>query len=581
MARSNGLFLPYLPTPPLPGQGWLVKVISCDDLQAYCDNQPVEPLAVIRRFTELVISPEIGDVGAGSITIALTDSLWTRPLNDGSDPLELRIRPHLFVVYEDGKVRGEFFRQKVDETLLDSGELAGMQVTISGPGGGGVLDWAKVFSPYYPNTPPKDKLAFYRFTDKPVMACWKALLYAAQRRGTIPYFHAMFDAVRDTGKEVWQDTPKKINNTGSALLGDVLFEYDSYALTAAGRDAVKAVSAKVAKVTYPTIDVVGHTDSTGSADYNYQLGLQRAQAVADVLREDYPGAVMTVSSKGETQPIATNSTSAGRAKNRRVRVTYQLNPTSQLHTVYEPGVGSTLLQLLRDLTGGEISADRGPLFVEWTVWPKMRLHVRRRIGRDRSAYVQYHEGSTAMISKGRSRDSSRVANLIAVQSDLTGEYAVKSDSTSRARWGQREFFQRLDGSTYTKDVRSRIAATHLQLLKDEDDSWTLTVTVGRGRRPFIDFTLGDTIGLVRLNGTAASTVDKHRVMAISVRVDSDGQPSYELRLQSNRASRLKALQARLDALTVRREGVRTFFSDDQPTGAAVGDFWTPPAPPAT
>ncbi|PIC01757.1 OmpA family protein [Caulobacter sp. X] len=75
---------------------------------------------------------------------------------------------------------------------------------------------------------------------------------------------------------------------------------------------------------YPqtTIDVVGHADSSGPDDYNQVLSERRASAVAGYLTNE--GRVMPdrvfVAGMGERQPIADNSTAAGRAQNRRVEI---------------------------------------------------------------------------------------------------------------------------------------------------------------------------------------------------------------------------------------------------------------------
>ena len=69
------------------------------------------------------------------------------------------------------------------------------------------------------------------------------------------------------------------------------------------------------------IDVVGHTDSTGSDQYNQRLSEQRAQSVANFLRSrGIEPARIAAYGMGETQPIATNATAEGRQANRRVEV---------------------------------------------------------------------------------------------------------------------------------------------------------------------------------------------------------------------------------------------------------------------
>jgi OOP family OmpA-OmpF porin len=67
--------------------------------------------------------------------------------------------------------------------------------------------------------------------------------------------------------------------------------------------------------------IVGHTDSTGSDAHNQKLSEARAGAVKNYLKSQGVNADrMDVSGMGETQPIATNATKAGRAENRRVTV---------------------------------------------------------------------------------------------------------------------------------------------------------------------------------------------------------------------------------------------------------------------
>ncbi len=68
------------------------------------------------------------------------------------------------------------------------------------------------------------------------------------------------------------------------------------------------------------IEIQGHTDSTGSDDYNLDLGRERAEAVQRYLNLRHAVALhrMSVVSYGETAPVADNSTRDGRSANRRV-----------------------------------------------------------------------------------------------------------------------------------------------------------------------------------------------------------------------------------------------------------------------
>lgn len=70
------------------------------------------------------------------------------------------------------------------------------------------------------------------------------------------------------------------------------------------------------------LEIEGHTDSTGSSEYNHQLGIERAESVKRYLYESHsiPLHKMNVISYGETKPMAPNDNRDGRAQNRRVVV---------------------------------------------------------------------------------------------------------------------------------------------------------------------------------------------------------------------------------------------------------------------
>jgi outer membrane protein OmpA-like peptidoglycan-associated protein len=83
----------------------------------------------------------------------------------------------------------------------------------------------------------------------------------------------------------------------------------------------------VAEFNKTRLNVVGHTDSTGSRDLNMRLSAQRADAVAaQLIGQGVSGSRITTTGVGPDQPVATNSTAAGKAQNRRVTIT--LTPTA-------------------------------------------------------------------------------------------------------------------------------------------------------------------------------------------------------------------------------------------------------------
>lgn len=102
----------------------------------------------------------------------------------------------------------------------------------------------------------------------------------------------------------------------------ILFETNKSDLNVASKDALT----KFAKILVenPTMDIaiMGHTDNTGSLDLNQRLSESRAKSVADFLKSKGVAAnqIKEVVGKNFAEPVADNSTAAGRAQNRRVEV---------------------------------------------------------------------------------------------------------------------------------------------------------------------------------------------------------------------------------------------------------------------
>jgi OOP family OmpA-OmpF porin len=100
------------------------------------------------------------------------------------------------------------------------------------------------------------------------------------------------------------------------------FEFNSAKLKPNMKAALDDVAAKVeATPGDEHLMVIGHTDSIGSEAYNMKLSERRAQATADYLvGKGIAADHITSKGMGESQPVADNSTKAGRAKNRRVEI---------------------------------------------------------------------------------------------------------------------------------------------------------------------------------------------------------------------------------------------------------------------
>ena len=100
-----------------------------------------------------------------------------------------------------------------------------------------------------------------------------------------------------------------------------LFDTGSDVLTAEGRARINDLIAEMGEFQgVLSIQVAGHTDSRGGEEFNQNLSERRATTVQGMLTQRYPDVPLTVVGFGETQPIDTNNTAAGRARNRRVEV---------------------------------------------------------------------------------------------------------------------------------------------------------------------------------------------------------------------------------------------------------------------
>jgi outer membrane protein OmpA-like peptidoglycan-associated protein len=101
----------------------------------------------------------------------------------------------------------------------------------------------------------------------------------------------------------------------------ITFPVNSYSIQPQFQSTLDQVAQTLATYNQTYIDVLGHASSDGPDDYNMTLSQQRAQSVADYLAmRGVARARMGVRGYGETQPIADNSTEAGRAANRRVEI---------------------------------------------------------------------------------------------------------------------------------------------------------------------------------------------------------------------------------------------------------------------
>jgi outer membrane protein OmpA-like peptidoglycan-associated protein len=116
-----------------------------------------------------------------------------------------------------------------------------------------------------------------------------------------------------------------ITNTGDRLIvtlpQDILFASDSATLRSDLTRDLQAVAGNLQAYPNSTVQIIGHTDSSGEAAYNQRLSEDRANAVVSVLAgQGVPRTRLQAIGRGEDQPISSNLTDEGKAQNRRVEI---------------------------------------------------------------------------------------------------------------------------------------------------------------------------------------------------------------------------------------------------------------------
>ncbi len=110
-------------------------------------------------------------------------------------------------------------------------------------------------------------------------------------------------------------------STKVVLNADTFFDFDKATLKPEGRQMLDQVASQVDAVNLETLIATGHTDSIGTEAYNQKLSERRANSVKTYLvSKGIDANRIYVEGKGETSPVASNSTREGRAQNRRVEI---------------------------------------------------------------------------------------------------------------------------------------------------------------------------------------------------------------------------------------------------------------------
>ena len=126
-----------------------------------------------------------------------------------------------------------------------------------------------------------------------------------------------------------QGTGVSVTRVGSQIIlnmpSNITFPVDKATIQPQFNETLISVGLVLKKFNRTVVDVYGHTDSSGSDAYNLDLSQRRAVAVATTLaNQGVDQRRFFIEGRGETDPISSNATEAGRAQNRRVEI--QLSP---------------------------------------------------------------------------------------------------------------------------------------------------------------------------------------------------------------------------------------------------------------
>ncbi len=136
--------------------------------------------------------------------------------------------------------------------------------------------------------------------------------------------HYMDKQEKELKKEL-DDSDVGVTRVGDRIVLDmpnqVTFDVDKSDVKQNFYPVLEDISMVLRKYEKTYVDVIGHTDSTGSAQYNEGLSVRRAQSVTNILVSNcVQRGRIGVAGAGEEQPVASNATAAGRTQNRRVEI---------------------------------------------------------------------------------------------------------------------------------------------------------------------------------------------------------------------------------------------------------------------
>jgi outer membrane protein OmpA-like peptidoglycan-associated protein len=161
--------------------------------------------------------------------------------------------------------------------------------------------------------------------DRPEGAVYAALYLGENNLSTVAVVRVVETKEMETDKIQFVTASQmatSIESTGKVALYGILFDFDKDVIKPESKPTLDEIAFLLSAKPELRLNVVGHTDNQGSADYNLDLSQRRAASVVAALTSQYgiaPDRLAPIGA-GMTQPVDTNDTEEGRAKNRRVEL---------------------------------------------------------------------------------------------------------------------------------------------------------------------------------------------------------------------------------------------------------------------
>ena len=170
--------------------------------------------------------------------------------------------------------------------------------------------------------------------DRPEGAVYVAIYLGEADRGNVAVVKVVETKEMETNKIVFLNASQMeqaIGDTGRVALYGILFDFDKDVVKPDSKPTLDEIAKLLQSKPDLKLKIVGHTDNKGTAEYNLDLSTRRAANVVAALTGSYGIGPDRLASQGAglTQPIASNDTEEGRAKNRRVELVVQGSTPTQ------------------------------------------------------------------------------------------------------------------------------------------------------------------------------------------------------------------------------------------------------------